>query len=267
MNDWVPGDTTKGFSPADSSVLVGAVSSTAVADFEGTEWDFPTTGDQAWNNIVTDTLTAGAINVQVDGDGGGDGDGDGGGDDSGDTPTDPTNPNLNITKLSKTSVTGAGDTFVVYGVGLRKATELYIGSTKVTFTVQADGSLLVTTPVLALGQYDIRVVSPEGEAVLQKGLWVVDTLEFSTWTKHVGDTIKIYAKNVIGVGKVQLFVDGKEIAWVNAVDATDPKLRTANGFHYLVRTVNLKADGSKTRFEVKLNGERVRRNTYTINSN
>lgn len=175
-------------------------------------------------------------------------------------------PNLVITHVSKASIQAAGDTIVVYGRGLNDVTELYFNDTKVSFVKQADGSLLVTTPALPVGEVVITAYAADGTAVLQHAFWVVDTIEFSTWTRHVGDTIKIYAKNVIGRGKVQFFVDGKEIAWVNAVDATDPKLRTANGYHYLVRTVQLKADGSKTRFEVKLNGERVRRNTYTINS-
>jgi hypothetical protein len=175
-------------------------------------------------------------------------------------------PNLIITHVSKPSIQAAGDTITVYGRGLNDVTELYFNNTKVSFVKQADGSLLVTTPALPVGEVVITAYASDGTAVLQHAFWVVDTLEFSTWTRHVGDTIKIYAKNVIGRGKVQFFVDGKEIAWVNAVDATDPKLRTANGYHYLVRTVQLKANGAKTRFEVKLNGERVRRNTYTINS-
>ena len=175
-------------------------------------------------------------------------------------------PNVVITHVSKPSIQAAGDTITVYGRGLNDVTELYFNGVKVSFVKKADGSLLVTTPALPVGEVVVTAVASDGTAVLQHAFWVVDTLEFATWTRHVGDTIKIYAKNVIGRGKVQFFVDGKEIAWVNAVDATDPKLRTANGYHYLVRTVQLKADGSKTRFEVKLNGERVRRNTYTINS-
>lgn len=176
-------------------------------------------------------------------------------------------PNLVITHVSKDAIQAAGDTIVVYGSGLDDVTELFFNSTKVSFVLQADGSLLATTGVMPVGEVLITAYASDGTAVLQFAFFVVDTLEFSTWTRRVGDTIKVYAKNIIGSGKVQMFVDGREIAWVNAVDATDPKLRTANGYHYLVRTVQLKADGSKTRFEVKLNGERVRRNTYTINAN
>ena len=76
-----------------------------------------------------------------------------------------------------------------------------------------------------------------------------------------GKTVKMYAKDPIGDGKIQFFVDGKEIAWVNAVDATDPKLfAAASGYPYLVRSVELKP--GKNRFEIKLDGVRVWRATY-----
>ena len=82
------------------------------------------------------------------------------------------------------------------------------------------------------------------------------------WTKRLSDgTAKIYASNIVGQGKVQFFVNGKEVAWVRAVDGNDPKLRQANGSSYLVRTVEL-AESGKTRLEVKVNGKRVRFTTY-----
>jgi hypothetical protein len=74
--------------------------------------------------------------------------------------------------------------------------------------------------------------------------------------------VKIYASDLIGVGKVQFMVNGKEIAWVNAVSEADSKLKTANGPDYLVRTVSLIA-GQKNVFEVYLNGERIRRSAYS----
>jgi hypothetical protein len=90
------------------------------------------------------------------------------------------------------------------------------------------------------------------------------TQEPAYWPKKLTDrSIKLYAKNIVGVGKVQFFLNGKEIAWVRAVDETDPKLRKANGFNYLVRTVNLKA-GTKNAVEIYVDGERVRRAAYTV---
>jgi hypothetical protein len=84
----------------------------------------------------------------------------------------------------------------------------------------------------------------------------------TAWTKLQGDgTAKMYAKNIVGVGKVQFFHNGREIAWVRAADALNPKLRAANGAFYLVRTVEL-VDG-KNVLEVYIDGERVRRTAYT----
>ena len=83
------------------------------------------------------------------------------------------------------------------------------------------------------------------------------------WPKKLTDSsVKLYAKNIVGAGKVQFFLNGREIAWVRAADANDSKLRTANGFHYLVRTVTLKA-GMKNVLEIYVDGERVRRAAYS----
>jgi hypothetical protein len=88
--------------------------------------------------------------------------------------------------------------------------------------------------------------------------------DLSAWTKKLADgrAIKTYAKNVIGAGKVQMYLNGKEVAWVRAIDATDPKLRTANGSHYLVRT--LKLVQGKNVIEIYLDGLRIQRSAYTF---
>ena len=90
---------------------------------------------------------------------------------------------------------------------------------------------------------------------------IISSLTLKAWTKKLTDsTVKIYAKNIVGGGKIQFFVDGKEIAWVNAVDEADPKLSYASSNPYLVRSVELKP--GKNRFEIKLDGVRVWRATY-----
>lgn len=68
--------------------------------------------------------------------------------------------------------------------------------------------------------------------------------------------VKVRLFDVVGAGKVQIFVNGKEIAWVNAVDASDFKLFDG----YLVRTVSL-VEG-KTAIEVFVDGTRVQRWAY-----
>lgn len=72
---------------------------------------------------------------------------------------------------------------------------------------------------------------------------------------------KIYAFDLLGKGKVQLFLNGKEVAWVRASDATDPKLRNIRDRSYFVRTVELKP-GIKNILEVYLNGQRIQRVAY-----
>ena len=87
---------------------------------------------------------------------------------------------------------------------------------------------------------------------LSKGRW--------TQLQSDGTTVKMYAKDPIGDGKIQFFVDGREIAWVNAADEADPKLSYASSNPYLVRSVELKP--GKNRLEIKLDGVRVWRATY-----
>jgi hypothetical protein len=89
-----------------------------------------------------------------------------------------------------------------------------------------------------------------------------------TWAKRMtGNTeAKLYAKNIIGAGKVSFRVNGKEIAWIRAVDATDPKLRVVTegpmtGANYLVRTVKLQP--GKNVLEVYIDGQRTTRVAYS----
>jgi len=65
-----------------------------------------------------------------------------------------------------------------------------------------------------------------------------------------------------GAGKVQFMFNGKEIAWVRATSAADPKLRTANGASYLVRTIDL-VEGQKNVLEISVDGVRTTRTAYT----
>jgi hypothetical protein len=76
------------------------------------------------------------------------------------------------------------------------------------------------------------------------------------WTKDIGNgEVKLYAKNIVGAGKIQFFHNGNEVAWIKAVDALDPKLRAASGSFYLVRT--LKLVSGKNVFEITDDGVRV----------
>ena len=139
--------------------------------------------------------------------------------------------------------------------------------------------LVIRTPagLTAAANQSLVITSAAGTLTHQNAFNVVDSTESSVcaldttkgyWTQWQAatDTIKIYAKNPIGSGKVQFFVDGREIAWVNAVDANDPKLRVITtdgpmaGVNYLVRTISL--NPGKNRIEIRVDGQRVWRVTY-----
>jgi hypothetical protein len=105
---------------------------------------------------------------------------------------------------------------------------------------------------------EIRAVS------LQETELEVD-LELAVWTKKISDSqVKMYAKNVVGAGKIQFVANDSELAWVKATENLSPKLRSANGFHYLVRTVNLQP--GKNSLEFYQDGDRIRRNAYSAPS-
>ena len=143
-----------------------------------------------------------------------------------------------------------------------------------TFTASATGELdadVVVPRDLVTGDYTLSIsaLSPTGAIEFQlptKVLTAVD-LSFGVWTKKFGlDQGKMYAKNPIGQGKVQFFVNGKEIAWVRADDDTDRKLRKITegpmaGVSYLVRTVDFVK--GKNALEIYLDGKRVWRAAYT----
>jgi len=127
---------------------------------------------------------------------------------------------------------------------------------------------------LAAGVYDLVVTSPQGTVTIQGAIRIqagesIQAIGNGQWTKAepLADgsirQVKIYAKDPVGLGKIQFLQNGREIAWVRAVDETDPKLRTrSNGEQYLVRTVTLLP--GKNALEIYIDGERVWRAAYTL---
>ena len=103
-----------------------------------------------------------------------------------------------------------------------------------------------------------------GDILVSKTVVIGSSADLVTsWTKNLNDgTVKMYAKNIVGAGKVQFMLNGEEIAWVRATSAADSKLRTANGASYLVRTVDL-VEGKKNILEIYVDGVRTTRTAYT----
>lgn len=128
-----------------------------------------------------------------------------------------------------------------------------------SFTVPAD---------VSAGDKNLVLIGSHGKLTVQGALAISDSPAGSfetvaSWTKNQGDgTVKLYAMNIVGAGKVQFMFNGEEIAWVRALDDSDPKLRNANGAQYLVRTVEL-VRGQKNVLEIYVDGVRTKRAAYT----
>ena len=172
-----------------------------------------------------------------------------------------TGPVLQVTNI----VAAPGPQVVIAGSNLDQVTSVSIAGLTATATCTKASCSFVLPAGLGAGTFDLVLVGSHGALSIANAITVTDPLvtntEVRAWTKRISDTeVKVYAKDIVGSGKVQFMLGGKEIAWVNAVDETDTKLSFANGFSYLVRTVDL-APG-KNRFEILVDGERVFRATY-----
>ena len=129
---------------------------------------------------------------------------------------------------------------------------------------------------------DFKLDAPAGDYLLQLTTTFVDNSDYSlvmpiniagaatepgalrSWTRDFGNNqLKLYARGVIGAGKVSFFQNDREIAWVRAVDATDPKLNvgTPGARDGMVRTATPVM--GRNVFEVYVDGERVVRRIFT----
>jgi uncharacterized repeat protein (TIGR02543 family) len=121
------------------------------------------------------------------------------------------------------------------------ATATQDGTVTIFFTV--DPLITIANPVVAppatqtpIGGFVAPVV-PEADAESD-----VDEAPAVArgWTRAMADgTVKFYARDLVGAGKVRFMLNGREIAWVRAADASDPKLNVgpAAARDGLVRTV------------------------------
>jgi len=171
-----------------------------------------------------------------------------------------------IIGLSRTNA-WIGETLNVSGQRLSGISKITIGSLEVEDLSVSDSTTTFIIPQVTPGNYDLVVFSTSGQLFVQDALKVMSRPQPlpqpSFWTKKLdAGSAKIYAKNIVGVGKVQFFLNGKEIAWVRAADSVNPKLRNANGASYLVRTVEFVA-GQKNVLEIYVDGLRAKRAAYS----
>lgn len=169
--------------------------------------------------------------------------------------------------ISVTGITAkAGETITVKGTNLSTVKSAIIENKQVPVTAQ-ESSIQFTVPEdLAAGKYSLKLVSSYGTLQLGEILQIVDqrvNVEplVATSVKRLGNSVRIAAFDLVGVGKVQYFLNGKEIAWVNVSDETNPKLRKRGSSNYFVRSLALAA--GKNVIEIQVSGERIRRVSYT----
>ena len=160
-----------------------------------------------------------------------------------------------------------GSKVAISGQKLDSITSIKIDNLNAEIIEQSGDSIVIQLPEeLTPGLKDIVAQSSFGRLISQSSLTVSAqkvsaTGSLSTQVKRIdANSARIAIKNPVDAGKLQVFVNGKEVAWVRAVDETDPKLRIANGIPYLVRTINL--ESGKNVIEVYLDGERIRRVSY-----
>jgi hypothetical protein len=135
------------------------------------------------------------------------------------------------------------------GSALSGVTSGSISGLDALLKVVSDSELEITIPTgLESGSYDLVLVSDSGQLTVQSALRVRASSKVLVESglrvlskPHGTGMVKTYAIDVVGAGKVQFMLNGKEIAWVNAVSSLDPKLRTAGDKSYLVRTIDLAA--------------------------
>lgn len=187
--------------------------------------------------------------------------------------TNPTDPNLPVVTPARFGHNAGGD-LQIEGSKLDQVTRAFIAGQEVKVTFD-NGKIKITIPEgLTPGTYSLRLDGGFGSLVLQDYLTILGSTtvtgnqdEMRTWTSinTAKDKVRVIYKNPVGVGKVQFRLNGKELAWARATDATDPKLRSfeVNGIEvpYLVRTVEL-TKGIKNAFEIYVDGVRVWRAAY-----
>ena len=160
-----------------------------------------------------------------------------------------------------------GEALTLPGSNLSGVSKVEIAGLDCQVIVNSAGEIEIVVPTgLASGTYDLVITSDAGKLTVQDairiaGSAVASSPESVRPSSKLGEDskkVKVRVFNVIGAGKVQIFVNGLEIAWIDAEDASDPKLFE----DYLVRTIEL-VEG-KNAIEVFIDGERVQRWAYWL---
>lgn len=160
----------------------------------------------------------------------------------------------------------AGSTVNLLGAELSSVTGASIDGVPAVIVSKSNASITLRVPEISAGAKDLILSSGSGTLTVQGALRIVSGNELTTQTdavsiKRIGNRVRLFATDVVGAGKIQFKINGKEVGWVRAVDETNPKLRNANGRAYFVRLAGL-ASG-KNAVEIYVDGTRVKRVAYT----
>jgi hypothetical protein len=179
--------------------------------------------------------------------------------------SEPSSPAI-ITGSSAPSV-AQGESLNLLGTNLSGVTSLKVGAVDLEILTRSDQEITVRIPAsMPTGSKDLIVVTAAGQTTSTKLFTVVEVgpsivqAGFSS-IKRTGNSVRMFVLNPQGLGKVQFKINGREIAWVRAVDETDPKIRVANDRSYFVRNSSLRS--GKNAVEIFIDGTRVKRASYT----
>jgi hypothetical protein len=160
----------------------------------------------------------------------------------------------------------AGSKISITGSNLAGITSLRIADIEIEFELAGDSITFAVPETLAAATHDLVLRSDSGVLTIQQAITVAGAGavaasvagDLRASTRMIDDgSLKVWVFGAVGEGKVQIMLNGLEVAWVNAASADDSKLRDG----YLVRTLTLAA--GKNVIEVYVDGKRVERRVAT----
>lgn len=166
-----------------------------------------------------------------------------------------------VLETSGQQVSSLGGEVTYRGSNLQSVDEIVVSGVTMTIIAQSDDEITIEISALEPGEYSLDLVTGNGQITVLGALIVyleinLESQEAEFVTKRISDNeVKVYAKHVTGIGKVQFMVNGQEIAWVRTDDPQHAKLRRVilNGkeVSYLVRTLIV---DRQVEIDIKLNG-------------
>jgi hypothetical protein len=157
-----------------------------------------------------------------------------------------------------------GGEVTLRGRALGEVSGASIDSIDCPIVSKSESSLTISLPdELTPGSKDLTLESATGKIVIQGAMRVSPQAGGSLAKTKVsinrkGDMVRYFVQNPVGLGKVQFLLNGKELAWVRALDGSDPKIKRMG---YLVRTRALVSGVNKT--EIRVANKLVKAQTFT----